>query len=64
MKKVSSVQRSKAQVSSNEQVLAEIQAFLLALSSYPERFARDPQITFEQHRRSLVPPPNGESGRG
>jgi hypothetical protein len=40
--------------SANEHVRNEIQAFLEALNSYPDRFARDPQITFEQHRGSLT----------
>ena len=63
MKKIDSVLRSEVQVSNNEQVLAEMQSFLLALNSYPDRFAREPQITFEQHRSSLVPPAQSEPGR-
>lgn len=43
-------------MSGNEQVRAEIEAFLQALNSYPERFAADPQITFEEHRASLMLP--------
>lgn len=58
---MSSIQGSQTQVSNNEQVLAEMEVFLLALSSYPEHFARDPRITFEQHRCSLVPPAKSES---
>ena len=27
----------------------EIKIFLSALGSYPERFARDPRVSFEQH---------------
>jgi hypothetical protein len=38
----------------NEQVLTEMQSFLQALDSYPERFAQDPDVTFEQHRSSLA----------
>ncbi|HTW30361.1 MAG TPA: hypothetical protein VMD76_01705 [Candidatus Sulfotelmatobacter sp.] len=37
----------------NEAAQAEIQAFLLALNSYTQRFAADPRITFEQHRANL-----------
>jgi hypothetical protein len=45
-------------MSSNEQVRREIQIFLQALDSYPDRFAREPKITFEEHRSSLT-----EAGR-
>lgn len=38
----------------NKQVRREIQRFLQALDSYPDRFARNPGITFEQHLWSLV----------
>jgi hypothetical protein len=31
-----------------------MKSFLLALSSYPDRFARDPYISFEQHLFSIV----------
>lgn len=41
-------------VSSNEQVLVEIQSFLQALDSYPERFAQQPGISFEEHRCCLA----------
>jgi len=37
-----------------EQVQQEIETFLNALSSYPERFARDPYVSFEQHLFSIV----------
>jgi hypothetical protein len=47
--------RVEAQVWNNEQVLQEMQAFLRALESYPDRFASDPTITFEQHRSNLIP---------
>ncbi|MBZ5719063.1 MAG: hypothetical protein LAO03_01660 [Acidobacteriia bacterium] len=36
------------------QVQQEIETFLNALSSYPERFARDPYVSFEQHLFSIV----------
>ena len=48
-------QRVEAQVWNNEQVLQEMRAFLRALESYPDRFASDPTITFEQHRSNLIP---------
>jgi hypothetical protein len=41
-------------LSGNEQVRREIQSFLQALDSYPDRFARNPGITFEEHRSGLV----------
>lgn len=40
--------------SANEQVRSEIQSFLRALDSYPERFALSPGISFEEHLGSLV----------
>jgi len=43
-------------MSGNEQVRAEIEIFLQALDSYPARFAANPQITFEEHRASLMLP--------
>jgi hypothetical protein len=50
-------------VSANEQVRSEIQSFLEALNSYPDRFASDPQITFEQHRGSLTRPAKSQPRR-
>jgi len=41
-------------MSGNEQVRAEMQTFLLALTSYADRVARDPKVTFEEHRVSLM----------
>jgi hypothetical protein len=38
----------------NERVRLEIQSFLKALDSYPDRFAREPEVSFEQHFCSLV----------
>ena len=32
----------------------EIENYLKALSSYPDRFARDPELSFEQHLCSLI----------
>ncbi|HLW84009.1 MAG TPA: hypothetical protein VKR60_02270 [Candidatus Sulfotelmatobacter sp.] len=37
----------------NEHACMEILSFLQALNSYPEHFAREPEISFEQHRISL-----------
>lgn len=33
----------------DQEVQQEIEAFLQALSSYPDRFAREPYLSFEQH---------------
>lgn len=38
----------------NQQVRAEIQSFLQALDSYPDLFARNPNISFEQYLCTLV----------
>ncbi len=38
----------------NEIVRAEMQTFVLALVSYPERFAANPRVSFDQHRISLM----------
>ena len=43
-------------MSGNEQVLVEMQTFLLALASYADRVAADPKVTFEEHRISLMGP--------
>lgn len=32
----------------------EIETYLKALSSYPDRVARDPQLSFEQHLCSFI----------
>jgi hypothetical protein len=36
------------------EVQQEIDNYLLALSSYPERFANDPYVSFEQHLYSML----------
>lgn len=36
------------------EVQEEIETFLSALNSYPDRFARDPCLSFEQHLFSLA----------
>lgn len=41
-------------MSRDEQVRDEIEMFLAAVNSYPDRFARNPQITFEEHRSRLI----------
>jgi hypothetical protein len=51
------------QMSSNDKVRIEIQTFLQALSSYPDRFKRHPGITFEEHRGSLIPAAEAGSPR-
>ena len=57
MARVSQI-RSMSKVQTNETVRAEMQTFLAALASYPDRFAANPRISFEQHRGSLMPPHN------
>lgn len=37
----------------NHQADVEIRSFLQALHSYPERFSREPEVSFEQHLSSL-----------
>lgn len=54
MKGKGSSRRSERVMSNNEQVQVEMETFLQALTSYPERFATDPRITFEEHRSSLA----------
>jgi hypothetical protein len=46
--------RTADQRSGNEQVRREIQSFLHALKSYPDRFAKEPHVTFEQHHGGLA----------
>jgi len=43
-------------MSGNDQVLIEMQTFLLALASYADRVAADPKITFQEHHVSLMVP--------
>lgn len=38
----------------NESVRAEMQTFVKALASYPDRFAVNPSVSFDQHRVSLM----------
>jgi len=51
------------QMSGNDKVRIEIQTFLHALSSYPDRFKRNPGITFEEHCSSLIPAIEADSTR-
>jgi hypothetical protein len=50
-------------LSGDERVRREIQTFLQALNSYPERFAKNPRITFEEYRSSLIPAAKTDRGR-
>jgi hypothetical protein len=50
-------------VSGNEEACLEIQRFLKALESYPECFAQDPGVSFEQHQSGFMPAGRNESGR-
>src|SRR5579864_9625301 len=44
-----SVRAGERRRAENAQVRREIENFLQALHSYPDRFARDPRVTFEEH---------------
>ncbi len=48
-------------MSENEQARTEIANFLLAMHSYPDRFAQDPRITFEEYRSSFIEAPKPHS---
>jgi len=50
-------------LSGNEQVRIEIQRFLQALRSYPQRFARNPRLTFEEYCSGLVQTAKAEPRR-
>jgi hypothetical protein len=43
-----------ADISREREVQREIETFVNALNSYPEHFARDPYVSFEQHLFSVV----------
>ena len=51
-------------VSGNEEACLEIQSFLEALNSYPESFARNPGVSFEQHHSGFRPVGRHESAGG
>ena len=42
-------------VSGNQKAHQEIQNFLKALDSYPERFARNPGVSFAEHHSASIP---------
>jgi len=44
----------------NHQALAEVEIFLAALVSYPEQFAIDPGLTFEEHRVRVMQAAQGQ----
>ena len=45
---------SAAETIRRREVQQEIDNYLLALSSYPDRFADDPYVSFEQHLYSMM----------
>jgi hypothetical protein len=45
---------SDVETSRRREVQQEIDNYLLALSSYPDRFAQDPCVSFEQHLFSMM----------
>ena len=51
--RMSHAQPGQRGLSENEQARREILRFLRAMDSYPDRFAKEPGITFEQHLCSL-----------
>ena len=58
-----SVRAGERRRAENAQVRREIENFLQALHSYPDRFARDPRVTFEEHHGGLVRAAMTESRR-
>jgi len=48
-----SVRKNEMSQKANSHVRSEMDAFLRALSSYPARFEENPDVTFEEHCRSL-----------
>lgn len=53
-RQVRHVRTADQRIAGNEQVRREIESFLHALKSYPDRFAREPHVTFEQHHGGLA----------
>jgi hypothetical protein len=47
----------------NRQAFEEIQEFLRAVESYPERVAKEPTITFRRHLSSLIAAPEDDAPR-
>jgi hypothetical protein len=48
-------------MSENDQVRVEMQTFLQALTSYVDRAAHDPRLTFEELHVSLIAPSPADS---
>jgi len=46
----------------SQQAQEEIQNFLRAVDSYPERFAKEPRLSFQRYLRSFLSPPAEERG--
>jgi hypothetical protein len=44
----------KHEVQPEDEVQREIESFLRAVESYPDRFAREPYLSFQQHLCSIV----------
>lgn len=57
------VRAGENQLTGNDRVRIEMQSFLQALRSYPERFARNPRLSFEEHCSGLVQTAKAESRR-
>jgi hypothetical protein len=51
--KTSPVRSSVPDAAQRRVVQEEVQNYLIALASYPERFAREPGLSFEQHFFSI-----------
>jgi hypothetical protein len=47
----------------NDQVAEEIKTFLRALNSYPQRFAKEPSLSFHQHLVHFFEARHGDSQR-
>lgn len=52
--KVKASRHRSIEMHTNESVRAEMQTFVKALVSYPDRFAVNPRVSFDQHRISLM----------
>lgn len=50
------VQPRESALPRSEQVQEEIQNFLRAMDSYPNRFAKEPRVSFQRHLRSFFSP--------
>ncbi len=47
--RIQAVTQSLTEIKLRYQAEQEIENFLKAINSYPERFAKDPQLSFEDH---------------